>query len=90
MNPPMRLYRSFYFFHVQNPDQFLRGAKPVLVERGPYVYREIMHKKNIQFIDKQKLKYNPTFSLYFEPSMSIGNESDTVRILNVPFAVKIF
>lgn len=89
MNPPVQLYRSFYFFHVQNPKEFLEGAKPFLVERGPYVYREIMQKRNIQFIDKDKLKYNPVFSLYFEPSLSIGNESDIVRVLNVPFAVKI-
>ncbi|RNA35694.1 scavenger receptor class B member 1 isoform X1 [Brachionus plicatilis] len=85
-SPPVRLYRRYYFFHIQNPDEFLDGAKPVLIERGPYVYREILEKRNIEFLNKNKLKYNPVFSLYFEPSMSIGNESDIVTVLNVPFA----
>ena len=29
---------SGYAFHISNPDDVLRGAKPKLEERGPYVY----------------------------------------------------
>ena len=29
---------SGYAFHITNPDDVLRGAKPKLEERGPYVY----------------------------------------------------
>ena len=29
---------SGYAFHITNPDQVLKGAKPKLEERGPYVY----------------------------------------------------
>lgn len=36
---PVPFYMSMYFFEVLNPDQVLQGAKPVLHQRGPYVYR---------------------------------------------------
>ncbi|RNA34597.1 Scavenger receptor class B member [Brachionus plicatilis] len=85
VNPPIFVYRKYYFFHVQNPKEFLDGAKPSLIERGPYVYREILEKRNIEFINRTTIKYNPFMSLYFEPSFSIGNESDIITVLNVPF-----
>ena len=40
----------FTFFSVDNADKVLNeGAKPILVEKGPYVYREDMVKKNIKW-----------------------------------------
>ena len=36
---PVPFYLSIYFFEVVNPDQILKGEKPVVRERGPYVYR---------------------------------------------------
>lgn len=36
---PVPFYMSVYFFEVLNPKEVLRGAKPVLNQRGPYVYR---------------------------------------------------
>ena len=32
-------FMKFYFFDVVNHDEVMNGAKPVLVERGPYVYK---------------------------------------------------
>ena len=36
---PVPFYMSVYFFEVLNPNDVLKGAKPVLNQRGPYVYR---------------------------------------------------
>lgn len=36
---PVPFYLTVYFFEVLNPKQVLRGEKPVLSQRGPYVYR---------------------------------------------------
>lgn len=36
---PVPFYLSVHFFEVLNPKEVLQGAKPVLSERGPYVYR---------------------------------------------------
>lgn len=36
---PVPFYLSVYFFEVVNPSEILNGQKPVVRERGPYVYR---------------------------------------------------
>ena len=38
IDPPVTPLIRFYFFNVTNPDDFLEGAKPKLVEVGPYTY----------------------------------------------------
>lgn len=37
------------WFNITNPDQVLQGAKPVLQEVGPYIYREHRRKLNMVF-----------------------------------------
>ena len=42
-NTPAKIYRKFYIFHVQNPKEVQEGkSKPILVEKGPYVYSEVI------------------------------------------------
>jgi hypothetical protein len=36
----IEVFEKIYFFNVENEAEVLLGAKPVLVERGPYVYRK--------------------------------------------------
>ena len=44
-NLPVPLTASFYLFHISNVDEFSNGgAKPILVEKGPYVFQEFHHK----------------------------------------------
>ena len=41
-SPPAKLLRKYYFFDVQNPNEFRFGKqKPILVERGPYTYSQV-------------------------------------------------
>ncbi|ROT74120.1 scavenger receptor class B, croquemort type [Penaeus vannamei] len=47
--PPMPLYLQVYFFNISNPDEFVKGAKPILQEVGPFCYREYHEKKEIVF-----------------------------------------
>ncbi|KAL4687369.1 hypothetical protein H8959_019497 [Pygathrix nigripes] len=37
---PVPFYLSVYFFDVMNPSEILKGEKPQVQERGPYVYRQ--------------------------------------------------
>eukprot|EP00057_Strongylocentrotus_purpuratus_P023494 XP_011677968.1 PREDICTED: scavenger receptor class B member 1-like [Strongylocentrotus purpuratus] len=37
--PSLPIYQSVYFFDIQNPDDLIKGQRPKVVEKGPYVYR---------------------------------------------------
>lgn len=50
-NKGVRIYYSISWLNITNPSEVLAGAKPVLVEMGPYVYRESRFKHNITFGD---------------------------------------
>jgi len=83
------VFRKFFFFDVKNPKEILKGAKPELIERGPYVYRENKLNINIKFQGDNLLSYNQINTLYFEPNLSVGNESDMITFLNIPAAAMI-
>lgn len=60
-----------YIFNVTNPDGFLMGEKPKLVEVGPFVYREDMEKVNIQFHDNYTVTFQHKKILQFVPELSV-------------------
>ncbi|KAK2818612.1 hypothetical protein Q5P01_024173 [Channa striata] len=80
---PVPFFMSVYFFNVLNPKEILNGEKPMLEERGPYVYKKIIQKENITFHPNGTVSYVEYRSYFFEPSMSVGNESDVVTIPNM-------
>jgi hypothetical protein len=75
---------------VTNPKEVENGEKPFLVQRGPYVYREVWEKRNVEFIGDQMLSYSPVTTLFFEPDLSNGKETDPITFLNVPATVNAF
>uniref|UniRef100_A0A673MBL0 Scavenger receptor class B member 1 n=1 Tax=Sinocyclocheilus rhinocerous TaxID=307959 RepID=A0A673MBL0_9TELE len=80
---PVPFFMSVYFFHIVNPDEILKGEKPTVVQRGPYVYRENRWKDNITFHDNHTVSYKEFRQYFFEESMSVGDESDVVTIPNM-------
>ncbi|KAK6305077.1 scavenger receptor class B member 1 isoform X2 [Coregonus clupeaformis] len=80
---PVPFFMSVYFFNVLNPTEFLAGEKPMVEQRGPYVYRKRIQKQNITFHPNDTVSYLEYRSYFFEPSMSVGNESDVVTIPNM-------
>ncbi|XP_072228246.1 scavenger receptor class B member 1 isoform X1 [Leuresthes tenuis] len=98
---PVPFFMSVYFFNVLNPQEILRGEKPMVEQRGPYVYRKQCRKENITFHPNYTVSYREYRRYFFEPSMSVGNESDVVTIPNMlvlgasvmlenlPFAVRL-
>ncbi|CAF0919401.1 unnamed protein product [Brachionus calyciflorus] len=87
--PPVKVFRKYYFFNVENPEEVILGAKPNLTEHGPYVYSQILEKRNIEFLDQMTVKYSPVVTLHYEPELSVGPENDVVTILNVPLVSTI-
>uniref|UniRef100_A0A667XD52 Scavenger receptor class B member 1 n=1 Tax=Myripristis murdjan TaxID=586833 RepID=A0A667XD52_9TELE len=98
---PVPFYMSVYFFNVLNPKEILKGEKPMVEQKGPYVYRKRCQKDNITFHPNYTVSYKEYRRYFFEPSMSAGNESDVVTIPNMlvlgaavmmenmPFAVRL-
>ncbi|XP_047228818.1 scavenger receptor class B member 1 isoform X3 [Girardinichthys multiradiatus] len=80
---PVPFFMSVYFFHVLNPQEILNGEKPMVEQRGPYVYRKQCQKKNITFHPNSTVSYREYRTYFFEPSMSVGNESDVITIPNM-------
>nr|AAR12144.1 scavenger receptor class B member 1 [Tupaia belangeri]ABY84055.1 scavenger receptor class B member 1 antigen [Tupaia belangeri] len=80
---PVPFYLSVYFFDVLNPNEILKGEKPQVRERGPYVYREFRHKSNITFNDNDTVSYLEYRSFRFQPAKSRGLESDYIVMPNI-------
>ncbi|XP_078127784.1 scavenger receptor class B member 1 isoform X2 [Sander vitreus] len=80
---PVPFYMSVYFFNVLNPKEILDGEKPMVEQKGPYVYRKHIQKDNITFHANGTVSYREYRTYFFEPSMSSGNESDVVTIPNM-------
>ncbi|NWZ43596.1 SCRB1 protein, partial [Brachypodius atriceps] len=81
---PVPFYLSVYFFEVLNPEEVLQGAKPVLSQRGPYVYREYRYKTNITFGDNDTtVSYLEYRNLFFQPHLSNGTEDEYIVVPNI-------
>uniref|UniRef100_A0A8C3V6C6 Scavenger receptor class B member 1 n=1 Tax=Catharus ustulatus TaxID=91951 RepID=A0A8C3V6C6_CATUS len=80
---PVPFFLSAYFFEVLNPNQVLKGAKPVLSQRGPYVYREYRNKTNITFHDNDTVSYLEYRKFFFQPRLSNGTEDEYVVVPNI-------
>jgi len=97
IEPPVPVKVRFTFFSVDNADKVLdEGAKPILVEKGPYVYREDMVKKDIKWSTGNESTEDPAQFLEFgqykkytflsEESCDGCTENDKVRTLNMAMA----
>ncbi|KAL4609518.1 scavenger receptor class B member 1 isoform X1 [Arapaima gigas] len=80
---PVPFFMSVYFFNVLNPKEILQGEKPMVEQRGPYVYREYRQKDNITFHPNNTVSYKEYRQYHFMRNMSVGNESDVVTIPNM-------
>ncbi|XP_046878899.1 platelet glycoprotein 4 [Hypomesus transpacificus] len=82
------VYRQFWLFDVKNPLEVLEhGAKPVVMERGPYAYKtRYLAKENITAFPNHTVSYLLPAGAIFDPSMSVGPEEDMVTTLNLAVA----
>uniref|UniRef100_UPI0037E7BD27 platelet glycoprotein 4 n=1 Tax=Semicossyphus pulcher TaxID=241346 RepID=UPI0037E7BD27 len=83
-----KVYRQFWFFDVKNSIEVLQyGARPVVVEKGPYTYiTRYLPKENVTFNPNQTVSFLLPMGAIFEPSMSVGPEEDKVTSLNLAVA----
>merc|ERR1712168_786825 len=78
MEPGLPVYMSVYVWHLKNPDQVVRrGQRPSLEQRGPYTYRQIRSKHDVQFLeDNTLLRFRKSKEFFFEPDLSVGPDTD--------------
>lgn len=53
------MFMNFHVWNITNPAEWLAGAKPILVDIGPYCYRQSRVKLNATF------EQNGTFAKYW-------------------------
>jgi hypothetical protein len=46
-----QIHYNLYYFDIQNPDDILIGAKPIVAEIGPFAYNEYYYKFDIEWSD---------------------------------------
>lgn len=83
------IYYDLYFFDIQNPDEILQGAKPIVVEMGPYAYREWYYKFDISWKDDgNKVSYNTWKYYTFDESRTgPGLSEDDELMLSYPSVI---
>ncbi|KAJ8245326.1 hypothetical protein GJAV_G00269590 [Gymnothorax javanicus] len=82
------IYREFWLFEVKNPTEVVKlGAKPELVERGPYTYRtRYLPKEKITAYSNHTISFLLPSGAIFEPTMSVGTEEDVISTLDLAVA----
>lgn len=83
---PVTMYQSFTFFNLTNWNQVKAiGQKPRFVEVGPYVYRTIWTKSDINFSDEERLvSFAERKQWIFQAHLSKGSEDDQIWTINTP------
>lgn len=73
-----------YFFDTQNPDEVLKGAKPAVIEKGPYAFSEYFNKFDITWTDDgDTVQYNSQKYYIFNPEKTGPGlqQSDEITML---------
>nr|CAD7606429.1 unnamed protein product [Timema genevievae] len=89
---PVPVTLSIYFFNWTNPHELKQpGAKPKLVEMGPYAFREYHEKVDIVWDDDNNtVSYRQVRWWQFDPDQSRGSLDDLVTTVNVVPACGLF
>jgi hypothetical protein len=84
----MKVYMTYYFFSVGNADEVVQnGAKPELVEKGPYVFTESVNNVDTSWSeDKTVVRYRQCTWMNFVPEKSVGSLEDVVVMANIEVA----
>ncbi|PIK37520.1 putative lysosome membrane protein 2 isoform X2 [Apostichopus japonicus] len=87
---PVPFYLQFWIWDLQNPDEFLLGAKPRLEQKGPYTWTEYRPKDESTIVhnDNGTVTFRNKKQFIFNRDMSVGPQTDTVTTINIAvFAV---
>jgi len=73
-----------YFFTITNPNEVIKGAKPVVEEKGPYIWDETRTKK-IKSVNQARVEYDELWSFkYNEEASKPHSDTDEILVVNAP------
>lgn len=84
---PVPWFISIYVFDLTNANDFLNGAKPIVIQRGPFVYREERVKEKIGFYSNGTISYQEKRNYTFDRSQSIDDELFNITTINIVYMV---
>lgn len=83
LNPPIDVFMSFYLFNIKNGADFIKGAKPVFEEIGPFVYREYIIKDHLVDNLNFTITYDQVRRYEFIQELSPYEEAYEITTLNM-------
>uniref|UniRef100_UPI00398E7663 lysosome membrane protein 2-like n=1 Tax=Pristiophorus japonicus TaxID=55135 RepID=UPI00398E7663 len=88
--PPVPIYMQFFFFHIENQVEILKGERAIVSQLGPYTYKELRHRSKVLLFDNATISATTSKSYIFEPAMSVGDpRNDLVTTINIPFVAML-
>ena len=90
-SPSIPIHTEFYVFDIVNAMEMKQGKSPVVEQKGPYTYREILDKRNISFDqEKPAASYNQKTTYLFDKELSCKDcdpYRDDITTVNMPFVI---
>ncbi|XP_055926724.1 lysosome membrane protein 2-like [Argiope bruennichi] len=88
---PIPVYQKIYIFNITNPHEYsMEGAKPILKELGPYVFRGRWMKEDMEWDESDgTVTYKDIKEYTFVPEMSSGDQEEMIYTLNGPLLAVI-
>lgn len=88
VKPPVPVLFHIYVFDVVNSLEVLQTqAPPVVIEKGPYVYRLPVEKQDITFHANDTVSFRQPEAYIFAEDLSVGPETETFTSLNELFFI---
>ncbi|XP_022694349.1 scavenger receptor class B member 1-like isoform X2 [Varroa jacobsoni] len=75
---------AWYFFNLTNPKEFVQGTQPILQEVGPFWYKTILKKINIEFLDNKTVTFEEHREFEFDAENSVLPNTTRITMINVP------
>ena len=82
-NPTIPIYLQFYAFDLTNSYEVLLGDRPSFTQKGPYTYRETVHKIEVKENDNDTVSYRQVKTYQFVRAMSVGPDTETFTTINI-------
>ncbi|XP_046978733.1 sensory neuron membrane protein 2-like [Vanessa cardui] len=87
---PVPLTFKIYVFNVTNADDVTDGAKPILNEIGPFVYKEYRVKRILGYGDNDTIRYMLKKTFYFDQEASGSlREDEEITVINYSYMAAI-